>query len=391
MPLTARDIFSKLTEWPHRGAGSEDEMMAREMLMTELLGEPGVDVAEEGLMAPASYMPFFWMVALGQAFSIAATPWLPFVALLTGVAFFWCHLLFFDWRVSPLIWLGPKKMTANLVGKKGSGNRLFILMAHLDSAPASYAYRPEQVKHFAASVYVGTFIVGLGVLVPFLGTLGAQVPGWASAIMILMVLSQPVVAGLDFWRHGYTPGANDNLSGVAAATAAASRLWRHMPEETEVRLVITSAEEAGMLGAQHYCRVHEDELKARDTHIVNFDTVGNKRLRYVTKSGGFTPVIYAGPLVDAANRLSVKGGNFADVKAGHHHVGDFDSVWFNRDGVSVLTIASYDDDGLMPHIHTVEDVAKHVNLDQVSRSALFGEAVLRLLPHANLEGKDNAG
>jgi len=382
MTLTSATIFSKLSEWPSRGAGTEDEMMAREMLTTELLGEPGVDVAEEGLMAPSSYLPFFWLIALGQAFAVGFGEIGPYVAMLVGALFLVSHLLFFDWRISPLIWLMPKKLTANLVATKGAGRRLVILMAHLDSAPASFAYRPDQVKNFAVNIYMGTFIVALGFIVPLLDAYGLHAPFWLRLLFVGALLVQVFIASIDHWRCGYTPGANDNLSGVAAATEAASRLWRKMPKDTEVRLVITSAEEAGMLGAQHYSRVHEDELKARVTHIVNFDTVGSKNLKYIRRSGGFTPVYYPGPLLEAAGTLEKQGPRFSGITAGEHHVGDFDSVWFVRRGISTLTIASYDDDGLMPHIHTVEDKAEHVDMAQVGLSALFGEALVRLLPPA---------
>jgi len=380
MTLSAADIFNKLSEWPHRGAGTEDEMMAREMLTTALVGEPGVEVAEEGLQAPATYLPFFWMVAFGQVLAIFLAEQLPYVALMAGLVFLGSHLLFFDWRISPLVWFGPKKLTSNLVAKKGHGERLFILMAHLDSAPASYAYRPDQVRHFALSVYIGTFVVAFGVLVPLLDVWGITTPVWLRIICSVAIVSQPIIASMDFWRFGYTPGANDNLSGVAAATAAASRLWRHMPEGAEVRLVITSAEEAGMLGAQHYWRAHEDELKARRTHVLNFDTVGNKNLKYVKLTGGFTPVRYTGPLADAADQLCKQGPNYAFMKPGVHRVGDFDSVWFMRNGISALTIASYDDKDMMPHIHTPRDTSEHVDMNQVARSALFGEALIRTLP-----------
>ena len=383
MTLQAADIFEKLSEWPHRGTGSEDEMMAREMLTTELLGEPGVDVAEEGLMAPSTYLPFFWFIAMGQAATILVSLWLPYVAILAGGLFLGSHILFFDWRVSPLIWLMPKRLTANLVAKKGDGERLIILMAHLDSAPASYAYRPEQVKHFAVSVYVGTFVVGLGLLVPLFDTAGYIVPYWMRILFALMVLSQAFIASMDFWRHGYTPGANDNLSGVAAATAAASKLWRHMPANSEVRLVITSAEEAGMLGAQHYSRAHEDELKSRPSYVLNFDTVGNRKIKFIERSGGFTPVRYEGALLRAAKTLCTQDKKYSDIEPGVHHVGDFDSVWFTRAGLPTLTIASYDEEGLMPHIHTPGDVTQYVDMAQVSLSAVFGEALVRLLPSKN--------
>jgi len=380
MPLSAAHIFNKLSEWPHRGTGSEDEMMAREMLTTELSGEPEVELVEEGFMAPATYLPFFWLVAVGQATTVWISMWMPYMAILAGTVFLASHLLFFDWRISPLVWLCPKRLTANLVAKKGAGQRLIILMAHLDSAPASYAYRPDQVRHFTLSVYLGTAVVALGLLVPILDISGLVLPLWARTLMIVLLLVQPVFASIDYWRFGYTPGANDNLSGVAAATAAASNLWRHMPEDCEVRLLITSAEEAGMLGAQHYWRTHRDELKARDCYVINFDTVGNQDLRYVVSSGGFTPVSYDGVLLQTAEELSCQNEQFKNFLPTVHSVGDFDSVWFVRDKIPSITIASYDHEGFMPFIHTPEDKAARVDMRKVELAAQFGEAVARRIP-----------
>ena len=378
--LKAREIFEKLSEWPHRGCGSEDEMEAREALIAELTGEYGVDITDEGFKCPRSYLPFFWMIAIGQAVVVLLSPWAPAFMLAAGILFFLSHLLYFDWRVSPLIWWGARTVTANVSASRGAGNRLVILMAHLDSAPSSYAYRPEQVRHFKLSVYMGTFIVGLGALIPAMGTQDVTLPNWAGWIVALLLLGQAVVASIDFWRFGYTPGANDNLTGVAAATEVASRLWKTMPPDTEVRLVVTSGEEAGMLGAQHYWRQHRDELKQRETHVLNFDTVGYGNLSYVTQSGGFTPVYYDGPLARAAAAVTKIDKRYGHVRAAKHHVGDFDSVWFARDGISSLTVAAYDDEGLMPHIHTQEDKADHVDMAIVEDAVRFGEAVIRTLP-----------
>jgi hypothetical protein len=364
-------------------------MMAREALMTELLGEPGVEVAEEGVMVPKSYLPFFWLLALGQAFVVFVSIWIPLVAFVGGLIFFASHFLFFDWRLSPLTWMVPRTMSANTVAKKGEGNRLFILMAHLDSAPASYAYRADQVKHFATSVHVGTFVMALGVIIPWFDASGYILPVWGRVFIAMLFVGQALVTSVDYWRFGYTPGANDNLSGVSAAVAAASNLWRHMPSDAEVRLVVTTAEEAGMLGAQHYLRVHEDELAVRDTFVLNFDTVGNANVQFVTKSGGFTPVTYDGPLVDAAEALARDNANFSEVRAGEHHVGDFDSIWFQRAGIQSLTIASYDDEGMMPAIHTAQDTAALVSMEKTALAAKFGEGVIRMLPPAR-KGNDNA-
>ncbi|TNE62059.1 MAG: M28 family peptidase [Alphaproteobacteria bacterium] len=387
MALAARDIFNLLREWPHRGAGTEEEMEAREALVAELTGIPDLDITEEGFTTPRSYLPFFWTIALCQAVFVMVAPLAPMAFAGAAFLLFASHVLYFDWRVSPLIWLGGNTVSANLVARKGAGRRLLILMAHLDSAPASFAYRADQVRHFGLSVWLSTGIVAFGVLVPLAVAAGLDLPLWLRGIFALVLVGQVVLASVDFWRHGFTPGANDNLTGVACATEVATRMWDQLPADTEVRLVITSAEEAGMLGAQHYWRQHQDELKARDTHVLNIDTVGAGKLAIVGESGGFTRVYYDTALMRAAAALSQLNPRYAGVRPVVHKVGDFDSVWFVRDGISALTLAAYDKDGLMPHIHTQDDRAVHVDLGLVEDAVEYAEALLRLLP-TPLENKE---
>jgi hypothetical protein len=378
--LQARDILETLSEWPHRGVGTEEEMEAREMLIAKLSSEVDVDIHEEGFYAPRSYLPFFWLIALTQAACVLLADFAPLVMLVGGLFVLFAHLRFFDWRITRLIWLTAKATTANLVARKGEGRRLFILMAHLDSAPASFAYRPSQVKHFALNVWMATGMLSLGVLVPLAELSGLRIPLFLEVLFAAAIIAQVVMASLDFWRFGYTPGANDNLTGVAAACEVASRLWANMPDDAEVRLVVTTAEEAGMLGAQHYWETHEAELHARETHVLNFDTVGYGKLAYVTESGGFTPVYYATPLAQAAHALGRLNKRFEHIAPAKHKVGDFDSVWFIRDGISSLTLAAYDEDGMMPHIHTMEDSMDKLDLVTLEEAAIFGEAIIRMVP-----------
>lgn len=380
MALEVREIFGRLREWPHRAAGSEEELEARETLITLLSGEPDVEIAEEGFFGPTSYLPFLWMIALGCSSALLMSAAAPLFAFGVAMLFVVSHFLFFDWRVSPLIWLGAKTVCANLVARKGQGERLIILMAHLDSAPASFAYRPSQVGFFKEAVFAASTFIALCAIIPMIEAQGATVPLSVKLLVATIVLAQAALATIDRVRFGFTLGANDNLTGVAAATSLASKLWRTAPQGAEIRLVITSGEEAGMLGAQHYWRHHREELLFRDTHILNFDTVGVGALSYVVASGGFTPVRYEGALAAAAERATEQDGGFGDIRPAVHHVGDFDTVWFARDRISALTLAAYDAEGRMPHIHTMEDNAVHVDLALVERAVSFGEAVIRALP-----------
>ncbi len=385
MPLQAKAVFDRLNQWPHRGVGTEEEMEARETLITILTGEFGVDISEEGFDAPSSYIRFFWLTGLIACAAVLGANMMPAIMMLLGSLGFISFFLFMDWRVSSLIWWGAQKTTANLVASKGQrpkgqGQRLFILMAHLDTAPASFAYRPGQIRNFRTSLYVSIGLISLGIIVPMIAGLGGDVDIVTRLVIVGLIIGAQLLASIDFWRFGYVPGANDNLTGVSAAVSAASHLWRHMPESAEVRLVITSAEEAGMLGAQHYWQTHRDELKARDTYVVNLDTVGCQNLKYIEKSGGFTPVDYVNALTKTAGTICNVNESFAGIVPGTHHVGDFDSVWFARDGIQAITLASYDRYNQMTAIHTPEDTAEKIDHRSVEVAAKFAEAIVRMTP-----------
>ncbi|MBL4837314.1 MAG: hypothetical protein JKY34_07025, partial [Kordiimonadaceae bacterium] len=195
MPLEVQNIFNSLLEWPQRGTGSEDEMMAREQLVTHLEGEPGVDTVEEAFLAPATALPFFAVVAAGQVFAMWAASSMALIALLAGGTFFVSYFLFVDGRISPLVWLTPKKITANLVAKKGEGRRLFILMAHLDSAPASYAHRPDQIKKHIVYKYLAVGASGLGVLIPVLALNDVSLPDVPLGLLSVFVFALFLFAG----------------------------------------------------------------------------------------------------------------------------------------------------------------------------------------------------
>src|SRR4051794_41871837 len=95
-------------------------------------------------------------------------------------------------------------------------------------------------------------------------------------------------------RGQEVPGANDNASGAAVAAQLAAECAERPLEHTEVRLLVTSCEESGLLGAQAYARAHEHE--ARHTTFLNFDTVGGDvPLTYLLKEGGSSQFRPASP------------------------------------------------------------------------------------------------
>jgi Zn-dependent M28 family amino/carboxypeptidase len=194
------------------------------------------------------------------------------------------------------------------------------------------------------------------------------------ALLALLAI-QLVIATIDFLRFGYTNAANDNGTGVAAVLASAEALWSEVPEGWSVEVLLTGAEEAGMIGAQKWVDRHLNELDRDNVYVVNIDTVGAGQLQFVEKTGTLTTLHYDNALVDLARNLAQTEPQFTKVQATAHRVADFDSVWFARAGIAALTLGAYDENGLMPYIHRPEDTLDKVDVAVVQSAVDFATAL----------------
>jgi len=377
MTLECQKVFETLSEWPCRGTGTENEMMARESLITLLEGEADIDIVEEAFYVPPNYTPFLATIMVGQILSIWLSDAMPAIAALSGIILFVSFFLFYDGRYSPLVWLMPKRLTANLAASKGSGQNVFILVAHLDSAPSSLLHRRGWQEYRELILYLATLIVFMGALLPIVEGYGFIIPDWFRLLLTLVLIGLFGLFSWDYWLNGFSSGANKNLSGVSAAVSAVTRLWQEMPANTEVRLLLTSASEGGQLGVQHYLRQHEDALKYQNVYVVNFDTVGNECLGYVLKSNNFLPVNYDNELTKLAKQFTEKKGIFSDVQPSKTIFDGSDAVCFKRYNIPTISLISYDENGMSPYSRTQYDLPRYVNMKTIALASDFCEALIK--------------
>jgi len=89
-----------------------------------------------------------------------------------------------------------------------------------------------------------------------------------------------IVALSFFVSKKATPGATDNLTGVASIMGVAKILndWKKqfpelLPKNTEVIVTIMGSEEIGLRGALAFARAHAEEFNEIDTTVVNCDSL----------------------------------------------------------------------------------------------------------------------
>ena len=76
------------------------------------------------------------------------------------------------------------------------------------------------------------------------------------------------------------PGAYDNASGVAAVLSAAERLHAEPPENLDVWVLLTGAEECLGEGMRSFLRDNRKQLDAERTVFVNVDSVSYGSVHY---------------------------------------------------------------------------------------------------------------
>jgi hypothetical protein len=156
---------------------------------------------------------------------------------------------------------------ANLIATRGDVPIRRWIVAHLDT---------KAQGHSMAGRLVAVWVIGAAVI-----TLGAL-----AALRLQGVVPLPLVAGGALLAlvagalaaggrlHGTSQGARDNGSGVVAALAAAEA-----SQDPATGVLITGAEEFGLVGARVFARLSSERL--RGSTVVNLDTIDQEGKLYL--------------------------------------------------------------------------------------------------------------
>ncbi|GAB3495529.1 M28 family peptidase [Spirosoma knui] len=378
--MFAPDVFLRdLCRLPHRGAATSQEREAARLLQT-YLADLGATVHAEAFQTPKTYVTVVYWLLGGLLVGLALVP-------VTGVAiglvwyFAFMAWRYFNWQYSFATRFPIQHTAYNVVGrwpasKAGERGRKVILMAHYDTAPVSLLYGPKRQASFQTSLIVSLGLMAMAAMVATFEAFGAALPYTTYLRYALMAyfVVQAITGTAGYWLSGYTNGASDNATGVAAALATADRL-RHLPD-LDVEVVLTSAEEAGMIGAYYYVQAHKKEWNRSQTMAINFDTLGAGQLTIVEQTGTVEVIKYDNEPTRLAKSLVGTDAFSGRVKVGQWHTADFDSVWFVRSRVPVLALCALDADGRMPRIHQPDDTLAQVDMRPVEAAVDLAEAVL---------------
>lgn len=290
------DILTHLVEgFGPRPAGSEVENRSLDWL-EEQCKTANLDTTRFSVRYQPDpvFFPYYTLAAAGFLAAGAALPtngWLclmlPVLVLILPEAVFWLQKILIPF----------KEGSSNLFVIPNSRNldqTDLILCAHIDTARAvPFGHRFWQ-KWRDEVFYL---MMRAALLLTILGAV--QASGFILPPIILSIGQTMafIMAGLlifqDIWeqigsRDKYTPGANDNASGVATLAALALALTQEPPQRLTVGFLFTGAEECGLHGARQFA----EYLKKKNLCpiVISVDMVGTgSGLRIITRCGTLFP------------------------------------------------------------------------------------------------------
>ena len=377
-----REIVEHLASF-ERPSASEGERRAAEWIAGRLR-ELGHAAEVEPEPAHGTYWwPLGIFSALAGAAGLARSRVLGFVTGVAAALGVWDELGLW-WRKSRFFL--PKQTTWNVVGRAGDpdADDVVCVIAHHDAAHSGLIFdqtatrklaerRPEfiaRARHWPMIlwlVFIGPVLVALGAL---FGDRGVRRTG-------ALFSFGSAAAFADIGLRGVVPGANDNLSGVAAMLGAARSLAERPVEGIRVLLVSNGAEESFEEGMAGFVRTHEHELPHDRTWFVVLDTVGSPQLVLVEGEGMLTMSAYDAELKDVIEAAGRDAG--ADLLRRHWNAFGSDALIGLRTGYRSALLASFDEAKLPSNYHSPTDVPENVDFDRVADAAAVVDATVRRL------------
>ena len=159
-------------------------------------------------------------------------------------------------------------------------------------------------------------------------------------------------------------GGNDNLSGCYMGIALLHEMEKQgvWPEHTELGVILTGSEEAGLRGAKAWAKAHKEEYRDVPTYIICFDTIHDPRHLMVNRRDLNDTVAsdeeLCGMFLDAAKAVGVPCGTGRVPLFG----GSTDSAAFTQGGFRSIGVTGLNH-VLEDYYHTRRDSYENMNAE----------------------------
>jgi len=280
------DITHICKDFEKRDPGSKGELQACEYY-AELSKEFGAQeaVVESFKENPNSFMGWIYITVSLVLISIVLYFFAPVVGVVLMIIGLIICLLQFGMYKKAVDKLFPEKTGHNMWAVKhptGEVKRRIIFNGHPDAVwewPVNYKLGGVGFEGHAIIGFAGLFFYLIISIIRCVkeGAFGQVQGDTFMKLGLWGLLFVPFLIGLYFmWNEKrIVDGANDNLTGCEMGIAILKGLHDEgiELENTEIGVVLTGSEEAGLRGAKAWSEVHKDDFNDVPTFIYSFDTI----------------------------------------------------------------------------------------------------------------------
>lgn len=292
---SARYMVDEIThickDMPTRSPGTEGEKVACEYMAEVLKKDCGCERVETESFTehPGSFFGWIYITATCALLNSILYFLFPLLGVVLCAFGFAVMIIQFGFYTKVIDFMFPKMTGHNVTAVKkctGEVKARIFLNGHPDACwnwPVNNKFGGlVHEGHIAVSVIGALIHMAFGIVVCATVGIGPAVAtpetyGWLFWVGIACLMFVPCIFGLYFmWdEHTIVDGANDNLTGCYMGIA----LLKAMKEEgielenTEVGVILSGSEEAGIRGAKAWCKAHKGEFDDVPTWIISYDTI----------------------------------------------------------------------------------------------------------------------
>jgi len=251
-----------------------------------------------------------------------------------------------------------------------------ILTAHYDSSRAALNFHPRMVKGFRSSfflVFASMAAITFFLVLRSLPVWEAWDP-WLVGLSVPFALYLAAVIAMLIHRElfcDYTPGANDNGSGIAVMLGVASRLAKNPIPGLHVEFLATGAEEAGTYGMLHHLSTYGWQGRT----FINLDNLGTGRL-FAAEAEGILRRYPADPELLRDIETVSRQAPPVEIARRDYRLLTTDATPILARGGRAVTIMACSDDGTLPNWHWKTDTLDHIEIGNLKAAE---EVVYRVL------------
>ncbi len=271
-----------------RAPGSPEELAAQKDMAKDLekwadkVDIEGFTVHRQAFMG---FIPFTVAMAMAATVLFFFKPVIGFALTILGFIPLILEFLMYKRFLDPLFKGHPSHNVFATRKASEETKKRIIFVGHSDSQYEwilNYKLGGTGMKLFLIPAVVGLVACCIASLIKFIVLSTSDVVSHGTETfflivgIILCVFFVPYVGFLFFQSYTKSvPGANDNLSGCLTSMAVLKLMEENNIrfKNTDVCVMLSGSEEAGLRGAKAYAEAHEKELKEIETVVVACDTM----------------------------------------------------------------------------------------------------------------------